>query len=59
MYSLKKPLPRRSFIARLGTAYAGLLLPGLAGCSQSPVSNDDWNLADEIRKAVQRPVIPG
>jgi polygalacturonase len=58
MYKLNDTIPRRYFIARLGTAYAGFLLSGLAGCSDAPTTSDDWKLADEIRKAVQRPVIP-
>ncbi len=58
MNTNRQTIYRRAFIARLGAAYAGLLVPGLAACSANPANSDDWKLAEQIRRAVQRPVIP-
>jgi polygalacturonase len=52
------PCSRRAFVAHLATVGAGLLVPGIAGCSARPTGPDDWVLADRIRRAVQRPQIP-
>jgi polygalacturonase len=58
MPTIKETISRRVFIGHLGAA-STILLPGLAGCSVTPAKNDDWELANRIRRAVQRPVIPG